>query len=140
MKYLIIVSMQMVCALATHALEIEIFTASAIPLRMLSGHQVRYYALDEPDRLAAQLPDLRTRDPNQATIQAKAWIRAYGDRYAQALRRASQGWMKVMEYRIDRVPAITFENGRYVVYGTTDITRALQQYSACVADMRRTPC
>jgi integrating conjugative element protein (TIGR03757 family) len=46
----------------------------------------------------------------------------------KALSHAYEGLVKAQQYRLDRLPAIVFDNGQAVVYGVTDLEAALSHY------------
>ena len=111
------------------AAEIEVFTQRPLPASSVRvpGHTVVVHDLSEPQRLQDQLPSFAG-TPQEAARQAQQWAERHAQDFAKRLQVAYQGHTKAMEYQITKLPAITFESGRYVVYGTTDLRRALQDY------------
>ncbi|HHI71492.1 MAG TPA: DUF1525 domain-containing protein [Rhodobacteraceae bacterium] len=116
-------------AMATHALEVEVFTADDLALtRRQAIPQARIYRVDglrELERVIGELPG----DPATARRLALARLAAVDQ---QALSDAAEGLVKAaLHYRLDRYPAIVFD-GRYVIYGVTDLALARRIYEDAI--------
>lgn len=120
------------------ALEIEVFTASAVPHQnqRLPGHQVTWYALDAPDRLDAKLPRFPASQANSMT-EAQKWLANHGDRLAGEFRDAWQGRLKAQQYGLTKFPAVCIDGCSHKVYGTSDPAQALRVYRARNAGQRQ---
>lgn len=112
---------------------VEVFTATEQPIHKPAGIDVELYALDAPDRLQERLPKFHG---NHAVQSAKAWAEANAQLMADAMMAAHAGRVKVIEYKIEKVPAIVINN-TYLIYGTTDIARALHIYQHDVVNHGR---
>ena len=114
----------------TISAEIEVFTASYIQPVKYPGHHISYYALDAPDRINDRLPEFSAVSEKQAYEAAMAWLKRHGTKIADALKTSTRGRTRALEYQVTKVPAIVFDQGSYVVYGTADVNRALSIYQA----------
>ena len=109
-----------------HAVTVEVFTHHPSQVKKISGHQVQVYDLSAPDRVKS--PQFSS-SPARAEKEAKAWLQSQaGQRHIEQLKAAHQGHTKAIKYQLMKVPAVVFEHGKYVVYGTTDVRKALQNY------------
>ena len=93
---------------------------------------VEVYALDDLDKLAANLSDRLPTEPIVArrTAMARPGRLDPGQvdpEQLDALQRAASGLLKATEYGIDRYPAVVFD-GHAVVYGVTDLDEALRRF------------
>ena len=109
-------------------LTIEVFTQSYIEPTFVSGHKVAYYSMDAPDRLNKALPHFGT-DALMSEQKARQWLQANGQAFVARLQEAQQGRLKALEYQITKLPAIVFNRGTQVVYGTTDVLSALRVFN-----------
>ena len=108
------------------AITIEVFTHHPSKVKQISGHQVRTHDLSAPDKVKG--PRFSA-NATQAEKEAKAWLHsAAGQRHIQELRDAHKGHTQAIKYQLKKVPAVVFEGGKYVVYGTIDVRQALQDY------------
>lgn len=108
---------------------IEVFSEGPVELSRLPYTKITHYDLTEPERVKRQLPRMNTKDERQAAANAKQWIESSeGQAFAERMRAAYDGHMKAMHYGLEKTPAIVFDRGEYVVYGSTDIRRALLIY------------
>ena len=89
---------------------------------------IRLHNLNAPNEINRQLPRF-TGVPAQAEKTAGNWIQGdEGKAFTEALRVAYDGHMLARKYKIQKAPAIVFDSGKYVVYGSTDIRHALLLY------------
>ena len=88
---------------------------------------VKVYEIDGIERLEAELSRGLARDPERARRIALRRIGRLDDTVMWWPQRAAIGLSKVVQYGIDRNPAIVFD-GEAVVYGVTDIEQALHCY------------
>lgn len=112
---------------------VEVFSDNAIAASGLPGYQINYFNLAEPEEVkAAYLPVL---PPNleQATSIMNAFMQSdRGRLFQQKIREAYRGHQLMVSYQLEKIPAIVFDKGRYVVYGTTDVRQALVIYHSKV--------
>lgn len=111
------------------AIHSDAFPLTGVDALAGPGIEVKTYNLDDGKRLtinlAVGLP------PNQE--QAKAALeRRFKEQGMEAVQnqftQAFQGRIVGVQYGISRYPAIVFDHGRAVVYGVTDLNRALAIY------------
>lgn len=121
------------CSAALAVQRAEVFIASpAIPLEGIDhlqaqGISVSVYDLSARKRLEAELSQGLPRDPRLAQVMVRERVSQISENMKQALIDAHQGELNARQYRIRQVPAVVFD-GQYVVYGTSDVTEALQTY------------
>lgn len=115
--------------LAQSVTQIEVFSKGALDLPRLPYTEITHYDLTEPDQVKRQLPKLSAKDEHTAATQARQWIESpAGQAFTERMRSAYDGHIKAMHYALEKTPAIVFEQGAYVVYGSTNIRRALLLY------------
>lgn len=102
---------------------IEIFTDSTA-FRPVGAGRFPVYDLSAPRRWEAGLGRGLPASPAAAAALAKSRIAASQD----ALRAAFAGQAKAADYGITKVPAVVFDRGAAVVYGSTDVGAALALY------------
>jgi len=122
----------MICLLAfscvSHALTIEVFTHNPKSVSRVSGHQVVVHDLSAPDKF--QSPTFSA-SPARAEKEALNWLKSSaGQRHISELTYAHRGRVQAIKYGLKKIPAVVFESGTYVVYGTTNVRLALKDYYA----------
>lgn len=101
----------------------EIIKETRIP-----GAAVRLHNLNAPNEINQHLPRFSGAQ-SQAEKNAKDWIQSReGKVFTDALRVAYDGHMLARKYKLEKAPAIVFDDGKYVVYGSTNIRHALLLY------------
>ena len=94
----------------------------------LPGATIRLHNLNAPNEINRQLPRFAG-SPAQAENAAGNWLQSdEGKAFTEALRAAYDGHMLARKYKLQKAPAIVFDSGTYVVYGSTDIRHALLLY------------
>ena len=94
----------------------------------LPGATIRVHNLNAPNEINRQLPRFAGA-PAQAEKAAGNWVQSdEGKAFTEALRTAYDGHMLARKYKLQKAPAIVFDSGKYVVYGSTDIRHALLLY------------
>lgn len=123
-----IVLFSVLFSVSANALTIEVFTKHPKSVAKVSGHQVIVHDLSAPEKL--QTPTFSA-SSNRAEKEALAWLKSSaGQRHVSALRDAHNGQVKAIKYGLKKIPAVVFENGKYAVYGTTNVRSALKDYYA----------
>lgn len=121
------------CSGAAAVQRAEVFIASPTsPLQGIGhlqaqGIAVAIYDLSARKRLEADLSRGLPGDPALAQVMVRERVLRLSEPMKQALIDAHQGELNARQYQIRQVPAVVFD-GRYLVYGTTDLTEALQTY------------
>lgn len=109
-----------------HAVTIEVFTHHPKSVAQVSGHRVVVHDLSAPDKF--QSPTFSA-SPARAEKEALAWLKSSaGQRHINNMKAAHQGQVKAIKYGLKKTPAVVFEGGQYVVYGTTNVRQALNDY------------
>ena len=108
---------------------IEIFITSEMAI---SGSQASatVYELDGLAALDRELSEGLSGDPAKAQRQALERINALGGGVRSRAEQAIGGLVLAQEYGITKLPAVVFDEGISVVYGTTDVGQAIEIYRA----------
>ncbi|MCP5410124.1 MAG: TIGR03757 family integrating conjugative element protein [Chromatiaceae bacterium] len=112
---------------ADDQLLVEVFTASGISITDFEVDRVEFYEIDSIRRFEEQISRGLSANANTAKHQAIERITQLDEEQKQQVQRAAIGLSKAMQYGIDRYPAVVF-NGESVVYGVTDLTKAMHRY------------
>ena len=139
---------QLIAALAflpahAHAAErvypssIDIFTDAAHPVtgsetlaRAIGKNNLRYFDLSAPRRLEDEIGRDLPADPATAERVAKTRLAKIGSDIAMRFAEAYRGIVVAKTYALDRYPAVVFDRGAAVVYGETDVWKAVEVYRA----------
>jgi integrating conjugative element protein (TIGR03757 family) len=117
---------------------IEVFTSSRYPIvetkandagSQLQGPEITVYEIDGIQSIERDLSLSLPVKPQQSKQIALQRIQNLDERTRLSMQLAAQGLAKVMQYGIDRFPAIVFD-GQVVVYGVTDLQVALAHYES----------
>lgn len=116
-------------ALNAHAqTRIEIFADGQVITPPVPNTQVTVFDLSLPSKLDDQAPDFPA-DPAIAQAQAQTWLASpAGQQHIAVLKAAYAGQQKLMAYGIQKIPAIAFDGGKYVIYGSLDLAQAVRDY------------
>lgn len=117
------------------ALLIEVFTTSQYPIQKTtslrapndSRERYRRYDIDRISLLEEALSEGLPNDPERAKQLVLTRFQTMDSTLGDQLENAGKGLAQAMTYGIDRLPAVVFE-GQAVIYGVTDIDKALVQY------------
>lgn len=112
---------------------IEVFTDEPVDFSQLSS--ITHYDLSEPDRVRRTMSLKLPPNEEEATRIAQAWFNSpAGLAYQKAMMKAYKGKQKLIAYQLLKTPAIVFDAGKYVVYGTTDLSQAIYIYQQKVKE------
>ncbi|MFV1849163.1 MAG: TIGR03757 family integrating conjugative element protein [Thalassospira sp.] len=105
--------------------DVVVFTTSAFPIQDPSQRASQVYELDATVGSLAALGENLPKDPQRAHAEVMRRLNdeTWRDRFTavqHALEGVSEAWM----HNIQRLPAVLV-NDRYLIYGVTDIDRAL---------------
>lgn len=95
--------------------------------KKMHGLDVTLYEIDGIASIERALSIDMPADPEKSKRIALDRIQHMDDQSTTKMRMAAQGLAKVMQYGVDRYPAIVFD-GQAVVYGVTDVQTALAHY------------
>ena len=110
------------------AVDVRVYTDAAHPISV--PESVRVIRLDEPVRLQAELSSHLPKEAGNAAQAVRKRLRAQGDSLNRRLSAAYQGVVEAWSVGVLKLPAVIVD-GRFVVYGDTDVAHALslvQQY------------
>lgn len=114
---------------------IEVFTQNLASINTVPEFDIIHYDLSEPDRIKKQLAPVLPANESIALDRAKVFLKSEaGKQYMKAMRDAYRGRQKMLQYQLAKLPAIVFEEGRYVIYGSTDVVQALTLYQHYIQD------
>lgn len=107
---------------------IEVFVDQPLIAPSIPNAVVVVFDLSRVALLEDDTPDFPP-DPMLAQTQAQAWLESSaGKRHLMDLKAAYVGHEKMVNYGLQKIPAIVFNDGKFVVYGTTDIPQAVSDY------------
>lgn len=108
--------------------KIEVFVELPLVVTGIPNTDITVFDLSRKDAVKATAPHF---PPNSETAQvmAKAWLNSpEGKSYVQNMKAAYAGHSKMIVYGVLKVPAIVFDSGKFVIYGTTDVLQAVKDY------------
>ena len=110
---------------ATAHAETWVITDQAHPVSAPTG--VRIIRLDDQQRLEELLSRQLSADPRQAEATIQRFLSSpAGKRLQNDLAQAQQGVTDAWSVGIEKIPAVVVDR-RYVVYGETDVSKAVTQ-------------
>ncbi|MCG7977147.1 MAG: TIGR03757 family integrating conjugative element protein [gamma proteobacterium symbiont of Clathrolucina costata] len=121
-----------------HPYLVEVFTTTDVPIAGEAGinrqalrgeKEFHDYELDGIRRTEEKLSEGLPADPEQSKRVVLQRFQQLSEEDRTRMQRAATGLAKVMQYGVDRYPAIVFE-GQAVVYGVTDVQTAITHYRA----------
>lgn len=111
--------------------QIEVFTDTPTQWDEVPGTQIIHYDLSAPEKIKAQYLPALPGDMNRAKQIMNSFLASpQGKEFLTAIREAYRGHEKMVGYQLEKIPAVVFDQGKYVVYGTTDISKAAVLYNA----------
>ncbi len=117
-------------AIAQKNVSVEVFYRSTMhsePQSRVPGADITLWNLDKPKLIKRQKPSI-TGTERVVREKVSDWLAsAEGKAHLAAARESYRGFGQAMRYRIKKVPAIVLD-GRQVVYGTTNVRKALLIY------------
>lgn len=123
-------------SLPSHAQDarvIEVFTDEPAFVDRLAGATVVHYDLSELDRLKKTgLPRLPANESQAKEMAIAFFASPEGAKFKEDIKGAMRGHQKMMRYSLQKIPAVVFDQGKYVVYGTTDVAEAARLYQVHV--------
>lgn len=113
----------------SHATTIELFVDQPIRIPSDYEHQIIVHDLSAPERLSQQyLPELPPNPESAKKIAMEFFASEKGQEYQDKLKAAYQHKTLLMRYNVQKIPAIVFDEGDAVIYGLTDVEKALTIY------------
>lgn len=114
---------------AQDARVIEVFTDEPAFVDRLAGATVVHYDLSELDRLKKTgLPRLPANESQAKEMAIAFFASPEGAKFKEDIKGAMRGHQKMMRYSLQKIPAVVFDQGKYVVYGTNDVAEAARLY------------
>jgi integrating conjugative element protein (TIGR03757 family) len=108
--------------------DIDIFVAQPLMVASIPNTHITVFDLSRREILEANTPEFPP-DPAIAETMAKTWLdSAAGKAYVRELQAAYVGHSKMITYGVLKIPAIVFDQGKFVIYGTTDVSEAVREY------------
>lgn len=122
-------------ALAAEPLFIEVITSDSYPITgidalLKQGIEIRHYNLDDGKRMVSeQLEANLPKGQKAAEAEMQRRIKKIGQpALSKMFNDAFQAVIIGTGYGLTRQPAVVFDHGKSVVYGVTDLSRALLLY------------
>lgn len=108
--------------------KVEVFVEHPLAINGIPNTDITVFDLSRKDAVKATAPHFPP-NPETAQTMAKAWLESSeGKTFVLNLKAAYAGHSKMIAYGVLKIPAIVFDNGKYVVYGTTDVMQAVRDY------------
>lgn len=116
---------------------IEMFVDQPVAIPSIPNTNVVVYDLSKVHRLESNLPRFAA-DPATSKTLAKKWIASdVGQAHIRSLQDAYRGHEQMVKYSLQKIPAIIFEQGKYAIYGTTDLSLAVREYDAFLKQLQK---
>lgn len=107
---------------------VDVFVAQPLIVPAIPYTRITVFDLSRVESIRATAPRFPA-EIETAKVMAKTWLdSAEGKNYISQLKAAYSGRTKMIEYGVLKLPAVVFDAGKYVVYGTTDIQQAVKDY------------
>lgn len=111
--------------------QVEVFTDMPMQLGSVLGIDVIHYDLSAPEKVKSKYLPALPGDVGLASQIMKNYLASpQGQEFKAVIREAYRGHEKMVRYQLEKIPAVVFEQGHYVVYGITDVQKALALYNA----------
>lgn len=130
MNKLLAVVLLVVCCVSAHAqVRVELFVDAPVSLLPIPGVEVAVLDLSAPESAKREFSPKFSPDVRIARSQAEQFFKTpAGVAYVNRLKEANRGKILSLQYGLQKIPAIVFDEGRYAVYGTTDVAKAVALY------------
>ena len=117
-------------ALQAENLYVEVVADGEVKVPAVSGITVMAFDLNEVTHMNQHAPKFKRATLGQAQEAAQQWINSsdFSD-YKKQVMRIRLPLMLMSKYQLSKVPAIVFNRGEYVIYGTTDVELALREWN-----------
>lgn len=107
---------------------IEVFVDKPMSVANIPNVSVTVFDLSRVAEVKKSLPHF-SGNQMQATAQAKTWLDSpAGKDHIESVKAAYVGHEKMVHYQLKKIPAIVFDHGQFVIYGTTDLQQAMEDY------------
>lgn len=117
--------------------KVEVFVEHPLAIAGIPNTDITIFDLSRKDAVKATAPHFPP-SPETAQAMAKAWLESSeGKTYVMNLKASYAGHSKMIAYGVLKVPAIVFDGGKYVVYGTTDVMQAVRDYDDYIKSHKR---
>lgn len=127
----ILIALLMISSPVYAAPQIEVFLGQEQQLKnvkSVKGYSVKVFDLTLASKIEDRISINLSDDPAIAQRQAMKLLQKNGKNIMHEFAIAHKGTIKANGYKITKLPAITFEQGKYVVYGVNDVMKALKIY------------
>ncbi len=115
--------------IVVEAIHSDAFPLTGVDALAGQGIEIKTYNLDDAERLTANLAIGLPLNQEQAKAALERRFKEQGmEAVQEQFTQAFQGRIVGVQYEIDRYPAIVFDHGKAVVYGVTDLNRAVAIY------------
>lgn len=107
---------------------IEVFVDKPMSVTNIPNASVAVFDLSLVAEVKKSLPHF-SGDQMQATAQAKTWLDSpAGKNHVESVKAAYVSHEKMVHYQLQKIPAIVFDHGQFVIYGTSDLQQAMEDY------------
>jgi integrating conjugative element protein (TIGR03757 family) len=91
-------------------------------------HQIKHYLIDSGRDFEKQISKGLSKDPKIAMQQVQKLFNKNKKVWEDGAKKSFQGAVNAQSLNIQKVPAITFDNGKTVIYGVLNLSDAYQKY------------
>ena len=92
--------------------------------RLKNSYKIRYFLIDGGRDYERKISKGLSANPTIALQQAKKLFASDKEKWAREAKKAWQGAINAQSIGINKIPAITFDNGNTVIYGVLDLIKA----------------
>lgn len=125
---LVVLALSLPLSVSAEPTQIEVFVEQPLSTPVIPNTKISIFDLSQVEAVRATSPKFPA-DPLIAKGMAEKWLTSSeGKQYISTLKLAYAGRIKMVTYGVLKLPAIVFDNGKYVIYGTTDLLQAVQDY------------
>lgn len=132
MKYLKALIPLLMCSVMANAdpVSIEIFADGAVKIPLISNFKIMAYDLNEITYMNQHKPTFKRQSVEASKAAAFEWLNSKDyENYKQQVIRVNYPMMLISKYQLSKIPAIVFNEGEHVIYGTTDIKLAIVEWT-----------
>ena len=127
----VVMTLIMNASIATaEPMRVEIFADGEVLPPTIANMEIIAYDLNEITYMRQNAPTFKRGSLEASKNAAYEWLNSKDfQSYKQQVMRVQYPLMLISKYKLSKIPAIVFDKGNYVIYGTTDIELALREWS-----------
>ena len=112
-------------------MSVEIFADGEVLTPLITNMKIIAYDLDEITYMRQNAPTFNRGSVEASKEAAHQWLNSKDyQSYKQQVMRVQYPLTLISKYQLSKIPAIVFDKGKYVIYGTTDVELALREWKS----------